>query len=96
MAPLVRFLPSQRSLVVPPGTTLLEAARAAGLPMASGCGADGLCGRCVVRILRGAERLHPESDLERRGKRRNRVSGELRLACRVTPTDEVEITTPYW
>lgn len=96
MAPVVRFQPSGRALRVAPGATLLDAAREAGLPMASACGADGLCGRCVVRILEGGEALPPESDLETRAKRRNRVSDELRLACRVAPAADVEITTPYW
>jgi ferredoxin len=94
--PLIRFQPSERSVRVPPGTTLLDAARRVGLPMASACGADGLCAKCVVRVLRGAEGLDPESELETRAKRRNRVADELRLACRVTPDCDVEITTPYW
>lgn len=94
--PLVRFHPSGRALHVEPGTSLLEAARAASLPMASACGADGLCGRCGVQVLAGAGALPPESELETRAKRRNRVSDELRLACRVVPVADVEITTPYW
>jgi ferredoxin len=81
---------------VAPGTTLLEAAHRAGLPLASACGADGLCARCGVRVLAGAESLSPETEAERRQKRRNRIEPELRLACRAAALGDVLVTTGYW
>ena len=50
MQPEIRFQPSGRTIRVDPGTSVLEAARAAGLPIASGCGARSLCGRCGVYV----------------------------------------------
>ena len=50
-----------RTLRVQEGMTLLEAARRAGLPMASACGAEGICGRCGLRVLTGAGGLSAES-----------------------------------
>jgi len=93
---LIRFQPSGRTLRVARGTTLLDAARGAGLPMASACGAEGLCARCGVRVLAGADALSPETEAERRQKRRNRVDPALRLACRVWVSGEVEVTAGYW
>lgn len=78
------------------GTTLLEAARRAGLPMASACGADGLCARCGVRVLAGGAALSSETEAERRQKRRNRIDPALRLACRAAATGDVELTAGYW
>ena len=78
------------------GTTLLDAARRAGLPMASACGADGLCARCGVEILAGAESLSAETEAERRQKRRNRIDPMLRLACRAAAEGDVEVTAGYW
>jgi ferredoxin len=93
----LRFLPSGRCLSVPAGTTLDAAVRQAGLPMASACGADGICGRCGVQVLRGEDRLPGETPAERDAKQRNRVAPELRLACRVAlPPGEFEITALYW
>jgi ferredoxin len=92
----VRFQPSGLSVQVPAGSSVLEAALAAGLPMARACSAEALCGRCGVRLLAGADRLSPESPEERRGKQRNRVAPELRLACRAYVHGDVEVTTPYW
>jgi ferredoxin len=93
---LIRFQPSGRTLRVAKGTTLLEAARRAGLPMASACGADGLCARCGVRVLAGGAALSSETEAERRQKRRNRIDPALRLACRAAATGDVELTAGYW
>ena len=96
MDALIRFQPSGKTLRVARGTTLLEAARCAGLPMASACGADGLCARCGVCVLAGAEALSPETEAERRQKRRNRIDPALRLACRAAVAGNVEVTAGYW
>ena len=49
----VRFLPFDVTVEAEEGTLLLDAARAAGVPLQAGCGAEGTCGECVVRILSG-------------------------------------------
>ena len=81
---------------VPSGTTLLEAARRAGLPVASACGADGVCGRCGLQVLEGGESLAAESDGEARIKRDNRVDPALRLSCRTLLAADLVVTAPYW
>ena len=40
------------SLAVPPGTSILEAVRRAGLAVPDAC-ADGRCGECETRVLEG-------------------------------------------
>ncbi len=92
----VSFPPSDRSIEVPEGSTLLDAVVAAGLPIARACGADGLCGRCGVRIVAGAEGVDPESDAEAASKRRNRIDPALRLACRARVHGDVRLTASYW
>ena len=84
------------SLRVADGTTLLEAARAAGLPIASACSGVALCARRGLEILRGAGALEPEREDETRQKRRNRVPPEQRLACRAGVHGDVTATAPYW
>jgi ferredoxin len=92
----VRFVPSDLVVEVPAGTTLLDAATLAGLPVARSCGADGVCARCGLRVLEGATQLSPEADDETRIKHRNRVEPELRLACRATIHGDVTATALYW
>jgi ferredoxin len=92
----VRFLPSGREVESPPGTTLLDATVAAGLPIARSCGAEGVCAKCVLHIVDGAEHLSPEAPDETRIKARNRVEPADRLACRAKLCGNVTATASYW
>jgi ferredoxin len=92
----VRFLPSGAEVLAEAGATLHEAARRAGLPIASACGADGICGRCGVLCVEGEAHLPPETPAESEVKARNRVDSRYRLACRVSPQGDVTVTAPYW
>ena len=92
----MRFQPSGRSVIVAAGSTLLEAARQAGLPLASACGGDALCGRCGVTLLSEEHSLSAEEPQEARAKRRNRVAAQQRLACRAAVLGDLEVTTSYW
>ena len=92
--PNVSFHPSGRAVEVPAGSTILDAVLAAGLPIARACGADGLCGRCGVRVLAGE--IDAESDGETTTRRRNRIDPALRLACRARLRGDVEVTASYW
>ncbi len=49
----IEFLPSRKSVDVPTGTALLDAARQAGVELESPCGGKGTCGKCLVRIKKG-------------------------------------------
>ena len=53
----VTYLPSGKTVRVPGGTTLFNAAHWAGLPIESTCGGRGTCGKCSVRILEGEAEL---------------------------------------
>jgi uncharacterized 2Fe-2S/4Fe-4S cluster protein (DUF4445 family) len=46
----VKFLPSDRTVAVPAGNTILQAAIEAGVPIEGVCGGNGLCGKCKVRL----------------------------------------------
>lgn len=79
-----------------PGTTLLEAARCAGLPVASACGAEGPCARCGMIVLSGADSIPEETAEEVAAKQRNRIDPEQRLSCRVSVAGDLEVTAIYW
>ena len=90
----VRFLPSGREVTLRPGMTLLDAAHEAELPVGNSCGADGTCGRCGLRIVKGA--LPSPTEREQRVATANRLDPGLRLSCMVEPDSDVEITADYW
>jgi ferredoxin len=93
---VIRFVPAEREVRVPSGTSLLEAARLAGLPVARSCVGEATCARCGLQILAGGEALPPESEGERRVKQRNRIDAELRLACQLRLDRDLTVTAPYW
>lgn len=45
------FQPMEKSIEVPPGTTVLDAARLLGIDLAAPCGGTGRCGKCLVKVL---------------------------------------------
>jgi ferredoxin len=49
----VRFEPNGTTVMVSPGTTLLEAARRAGIEFSPVCCGQGECGECWVLVLEG-------------------------------------------
>lgn len=51
--PRITFQPSGRALHVPAGTTILEAAIRAGVPIEAACGSGMICGKCKVRVVSG-------------------------------------------
>jgi uncharacterized 2Fe-2S/4Fe-4S cluster protein (DUF4445 family) len=53
----VTYLPSEKTVRVPEGTTLFNAAHWAGLPIESTCGGRGTCGKCGVKVLEGEAEL---------------------------------------
>jgi 2Fe-2S ferredoxin len=92
----VRFKPSGRKVRVERGTSLLEAARRAGIPVARACGGHGLCAGCGMIVLRGGGNLPAETPRERDAKRANRVDPSMRLSCLVELQGDVVVTTHYW
>ena len=83
--------PGDRKVVVPPGTTLLEASRRGGIPHAAICGGRGRCSTCRVRVHEGAENLSPMSEEEARVLHRVGAPPGVRLACQARPSGPVAI-----
>ena len=97
--PKVLFEPSKKSIEVTEGTSLYDAALSAGLPVASSCNADFVCGRCNMTILEGRENLSPQSEMELKLLRRDKKPLDDRISCQTLVTSvkgNVKVTTPYW
>ena len=91
---LVRLnYPGGRVVSFAPGMTVLEASRYAGIPHASVCGGRGRCSTCRVRVGTGAEHLPAPSVEEARVLARVGASAkDVRLACQIRPTADLELT----
>jgi 2Fe-2S ferredoxin len=60
----IRFDPDGIEVEVPPGTTILEAARKAGAQVGSACGGVCACSTCHVYVKEGLTALSPPSERE--------------------------------
>lgn len=74
----VTFSPAGVTVWVASGSTVLAAARSAGVLISAPCGGRGVCGSCGVRVLEGT--LEPPDDIERGGLAQ--APHGVRLACR--------------
>lgn len=92
----VSFVKNIAPVEVEPVETLMEALLKAGLPVASSCKGDGICAKCRVRVVAGAENLSPMEPLERRVRERLRLAPDLRLSCQTRVVGPVTVDTTYW
>jgi uncharacterized 2Fe-2S/4Fe-4S cluster protein (DUF4445 family) len=88
---VVRFLPFDVSVRVPPRTNLLDAVRKADLPLKASCGGKGTCGDCVVQILGGAYRTRPSAAISERLAREQYV-----LACLTEVSGDLCVDLPQF
>ncbi len=88
----MKFYPSGRTVKVRRGTTVLDAARRAGVTIATRCGGKAACFMCKVNVRPGSE-LMPIGDIERRKLAGLDESG-VRLSCQTRVTGKAEIDVP--
>jgi len=92
----VTFTPLGTSAEAMPNETVLDAARRADAPIGNSCGSVGVCARCRVRILGGAEKLSAPTTIELRVAAQRGFEADERLACQAVVLGDVSVTTDYW
>ena len=67
--PKITFLPSGKTIDVPSGTLLMDAAGQSGIMIDLPCGGKGTCGKCLVQITHGTVACNSDIQLtdEERG-----------------------------
>jgi 2Fe-2S ferredoxin len=93
---IVTFTPLGRTAAANRDETLLDVARRAGAPLGNSCGGVGICARCRVRVVAGAENLGAPTTIELRVSEQRGFAADERLACQAIVCGEIEITTSYW
>lgn len=94
--PFVRFQKAGKRIEVPMDTTLFEAALSAGLPVASSCQADFVCGKCHMEIVEGPENLSPQTDQELKLLRKEKAPESNRISCQAKVRGDCAVATTYW
>ncbi len=88
----IDFEPLGRRVQAHRGQTLLEAAQAAGVGLASVCGGVGTCEECRVRLVSG--KLTLPSLVEEAVLSKADLSAGVRLACQAEPLSDVKLDIP--
>lgn len=88
----IDFQPVGKRGLASPGETLLEAARAAGIGLASVCGGAGTCEECRLRLLEGE--LTPPTLVEQTALGETDLAAGWRLACQAEALGNVKVEIP--
>lgn len=94
MQEAVTFLPMNKSIKVKPGTTLLHAARRAGVQITTRCDGKAACLMCKVRVEQDESKaLLPPTDAEKRKLGRLLEEG-TRLSCQAKVRGALSVHVP--
>lgn len=94
--PTIRFVKNYPDLKVESGAVLMQELLQAGLPVASSCHGDGICGKCRIQIIHGSENLSKINALETLVRERLKVPREHRISCQTQVLGDITIDTSYW
>jgi uncharacterized 2Fe-2S/4Fe-4S cluster protein (DUF4445 family) len=88
----IDFEPLGRRVETQAGKTLLDAAQAAGVGLASVCGGAGTCEECRLRLAEG--KLTPPTMVEQTALSETDLANGIRLACQAEPLSDVKLDIP--
>lgn len=88
----VLFEPVGRSVAVSSGKTLLEAARMAGIHLESSCGGEGVCGKCIIQVIKGT--ISAPGKQEELLLDKKELEDNFRLACLTGVEDNLTVYIP--
>jgi ferredoxin len=93
---VVTFTPLGRAAAAKENESILDVARRAAVPLGNSCGGVGVCTRCKVRVVNGAENLSPATSIETRFGQARGFAEDERMACQAVVLGDCEVTTTYW
>lgn len=98
---ILKFAKKNRpNLEIPWGRVLMQFLLSQQIPVASSCKGEGVCGKCRMMIISGAEFLSPMSEEEKRVIDKLGYPAGTRLSCQARITgdegSEITIDTGYW
>ncbi len=85
------FTPANRTVRVPPGVSVFDAASWNGIAIDSTCGGHGTCRKCLVRLTAGSA---PVTRHDRRTFSEDQLGDGWRLACLVKATHDLGLEVP--
>ena len=78
------------------GANLMASLLEAGIPVASSCHGDGVCGKCRVLVVSGAENLSAANETELFLREQHQIKKDFRVSCQTQVLGNVCIDATYW
>jgi 2Fe-2S ferredoxin len=94
--PTIRFVKNRPSIDVQEGANLMRSLLDAHLPVASSCHGDGICGRCRILVVEGADNLSPVNAAEEILRDRLKIPAGVRISCQTQIFGDIVVDTTYW
>jgi 2Fe-2S ferredoxin len=94
--PKIHFLKPRPAIEAEVGSKLMMTLLESGVPVASSCGGDGVCGKCRVKIMAGEKNLSPENPTETYLRERFSLERNERISCQADVLGDVTVDTTYW
>ncbi len=92
----ITLVKSGRKIEALAGSSLMKSLLAAGVPVASSCHGDGVCAKCRVQILEGAENLSLRNETEVFLAEKASLKKNERISCQVEVLSDVVVDASYW
>lgn len=67
-----------------------------GIPVASSCNGDAVCGKCWVKVLEGEGNLKEPNEDEIRLRTSNQLPSQARISCQIEVQGDLTLDAPYW
>ncbi|MGZ3772894.1 MAG: 2Fe-2S iron-sulfur cluster-binding protein [Pseudobdellovibrionaceae bacterium] len=95
--PQIFFFKKNRPPInVPAGANLMNALLDENIPVASSCNGDGICAKCKIEILNGAENLSQENETEIFLKEKFNLPKTIRISCQTEIIGDITVDASYW
>ena len=95
--PKIQFAQNKRTPIqVDSNANLMFSLLSKNVPVASSCHGEGVCSKCRIQILQGAENLSPATEQEKLLSERNSLRSNERINCQTRILGDIIIDTNYW
>lgn len=94
--PKIFFAKGRPSIEVAQGSNLMESLMRENIPVASSCGGEGVCTKCVLKILEGKDNLSPPNDVEKDLHEIHDFARNERVSCQTQVLGDIKVDATYW
>lgn len=88
---MIRIKGRKEAIASSPAISILNLLQRNGIPIQTICGGRAQCGRCLIRILEGGERMNKKNQREIIRLRALNAGEDMRLACQSYTRGNIEI-----